>query len=400
MASGRVSPKRGKVLDIPTVPTIGTATAGGESATVTFTASTKGGPVSTYTALSNPGSITGTGTTSPVTVSGLTEGTSYTFTIRGNNITGSSEYSSASNSITALSAGAGYVMGGMDPNATSTIEKVTFSSTPVRSVISSTLPGVSRSNTGITCKGTSGYVQRANDPATTTIYKMLFSTEATSTLSDSLGTAVRNAAGINNESTAGYVVNGYGNSTHRNLYQKIAFSNDAVSTISATTGSAGFLRIGVSNGSTAGYTTMGRDDSYPPYYNVIDKLTFSSETRSALSATASFPAEGEGGVSYSGTAGYWFGGQTNANGKLNKIQKLNFSTEACTTLSATLTVNSFGHSTASLNKSGGFGLIMGGYATDFINTIQKFNFSDETNANVSATLASNKAFGAGVSYVA
>jgi len=100
MASGRVSKVKGKVVDIPTVPTIGTATAGGELATVTFTASTKGGPVSTYTALSNPGSVTGTGTTSPVTVTGLTAGTAYTFTVRGNNVTGSSEYSSASNSVT------------------------------------------------------------------------------------------------------------------------------------------------------------------------------------------------------------------------------------------------------------------------------------------------------------
>jgi hypothetical protein len=104
MASGRVSKVKGKVLDIPNPPTIGTATAGAESASVAFTAdsSGKGGPTFSYTALSNPGSVTGTGTTSPVTVSGLTAGTAYTFTVRGNNVTGSSEYSSASNSITAL----------------------------------------------------------------------------------------------------------------------------------------------------------------------------------------------------------------------------------------------------------------------------------------------------------
>jgi hypothetical protein len=81
------------------VPTIGTATAGGESASITFTPATKGGTASTYTALSNPGSVTGSGASSPVTVTGLTAGTAYTFTVRGNNSTGSSEYSSASNSI-------------------------------------------------------------------------------------------------------------------------------------------------------------------------------------------------------------------------------------------------------------------------------------------------------------
>jgi hypothetical protein len=130
MASGRVSKVKGKVLDIPTVPTIGTATAGGESATVEFTASTKGGPVSTYTALSNPGSVTTSGTSSPITVSGLTAGTAYTFTVRGNNVTGSSEYSSASNSVTPIEA-----------TAFESIATVTVGATSVASITLSSIPG-------------------------------------------------------------------------------------------------------------------------------------------------------------------------------------------------------------------------------------------------------------------
>jgi len=125
MATNSVSPKKGKVVDIPTAPTIGTATAGAESATVTYTAATKGGPVTTFTALSNPGSITGTGT-SPITVSGLTAGTAYTFTVRGGNATGNGEYSSASNSITALQGLAYESIATATPNGTD----VTFSSIP------------------------------------------------------------------------------------------------------------------------------------------------------------------------------------------------------------------------------------------------------------------------------
>ena len=105
MAINRISPKKGKVVDIPDAPTIGTATAGILSATVAYTAATVGGPATTFTALSNPGSITGTGSSSPITVSGLAAGTAYTFTVRGNNATGSGEYSSASNSITPTDAG-------------------------------------------------------------------------------------------------------------------------------------------------------------------------------------------------------------------------------------------------------------------------------------------------------
>ena len=99
MAINRTSPKKGKIIDIPTVPTIGAATGGAGSASVAFTPATVGGPTFSYTALSNPGSITGTGTTSPITVSGLTAGTSYTFTVRGTNPSGNSEYTSASNSV-------------------------------------------------------------------------------------------------------------------------------------------------------------------------------------------------------------------------------------------------------------------------------------------------------------
>jgi hypothetical protein len=104
MASGQVSPKGGKVVDIPSSPTIDTATDLGTDGkiSVAFTANSsgKGGPTFSYVALSNPGSITGTGTSSPITVSGLTNNTAYTFTVAGVNGTGNSVYSAASNSVT------------------------------------------------------------------------------------------------------------------------------------------------------------------------------------------------------------------------------------------------------------------------------------------------------------
>ena len=48
-----------KIADIPDAPTIGTATAGAESATVTYTAALTGGTATTFTALSNA-TLTGT----------------------------------------------------------------------------------------------------------------------------------------------------------------------------------------------------------------------------------------------------------------------------------------------------------------------------------------------------
>ena len=84
---------------VPQAPTIGTATAAANSGTVAYTAGATGGAaISTFTATSSPGSVTGTGT-SPITVSGLTNGTSYTFTVTATNANGTSTASSASNSV-------------------------------------------------------------------------------------------------------------------------------------------------------------------------------------------------------------------------------------------------------------------------------------------------------------
>jgi hypothetical protein len=89
-------------LKVPDAPTIGTATGGNATASVTFTAPSNigGGAITGYTVVSSPGSITGTGTSSPITVSGLTNGTAYTFTVVATNVYGTSSKSSASNSVT------------------------------------------------------------------------------------------------------------------------------------------------------------------------------------------------------------------------------------------------------------------------------------------------------------
>lgn len=82
----------------PSVPTIGTATAGDAQATVAFTPGTV--PGTTYRAISSPGGITATSSSSPITVTGLTNGTSYTFQVRAENYYGNSAYSASSNSVT------------------------------------------------------------------------------------------------------------------------------------------------------------------------------------------------------------------------------------------------------------------------------------------------------------
>jgi hypothetical protein len=86
---------------LPGAPTGVTATASAGQASVSFTAPTvTGGTITSYTVTSSPGSITATGASSPIVVTGLTNGTTYTFTVRATNATGTGPASSPSNSVT------------------------------------------------------------------------------------------------------------------------------------------------------------------------------------------------------------------------------------------------------------------------------------------------------------
>ena len=91
-------------IKTPDAPTIGTAVAGIAEATVSFTApsSNGGAAITSYTATSNPGAITGTVSqegSGDITVTGLTTGTGYTFTVTATNTIGTSAPSAVSSSV-------------------------------------------------------------------------------------------------------------------------------------------------------------------------------------------------------------------------------------------------------------------------------------------------------------
>ena len=90
-------------ITVPGAPTGVTVVAGNAQATVSFATplNNGGSPILYYTASSSPGNITGTSTSSPITVFGLTDGTPYTFIVTATNIAGTSTVSSASNSVIA-----------------------------------------------------------------------------------------------------------------------------------------------------------------------------------------------------------------------------------------------------------------------------------------------------------
>ncbi|WAL79152.1 putative Ig domain-containing protein [Shewanella sp. DAU305] len=87
---------------VPGAPTAASATAGDTQASVTFSAPifTGGAAITGYTATSNPGGFTGASASSPLTVTGLTNGVAYTFTVTATNSVGTGVASTATSSTT------------------------------------------------------------------------------------------------------------------------------------------------------------------------------------------------------------------------------------------------------------------------------------------------------------
>lgn len=91
-------------LKVANAPTIGTAadskTDGSVKVAFTAPSCVGGGAITSYTAVANCGSKFGSGSSSPITVTGLTNCTAYTFTVYATNAYGPSAYSASSNSVT------------------------------------------------------------------------------------------------------------------------------------------------------------------------------------------------------------------------------------------------------------------------------------------------------------
>ena len=87
-------------FDPPAAPKINKVTPMDSSAMVDFTPPKSDLTITSYTVLSAPSGIMASGTTSPITITGLSNGTAYTFTVSATSNAGTGKASSASTSVT------------------------------------------------------------------------------------------------------------------------------------------------------------------------------------------------------------------------------------------------------------------------------------------------------------
>lgn len=130
--SAKLSSPNVKVQDVPNVPTIGGVSQDPnlDAVNVSFTPAATGGRAAIYRALSNPGGLEGISYgSSPVQVSGLSDGVSYTFSVRGETSTGATTgYSELSQSITPSFSAMEFISTSIV--STSGVDTITFSNIP------------------------------------------------------------------------------------------------------------------------------------------------------------------------------------------------------------------------------------------------------------------------------
>jgi titin len=249
--------------NVPSAPTIGVATRGGNSASVAFTANGNGGSAITgftVTCTSSDGLTTrsGTNTSSPIVVSNLSNGNTYTCTAIATNIAGNSVASAATSSFVAATSPSTPVITGVTrgPNNAS----VAFTVTNNGDAITGVLVTCTSSNAGATKTG-SGTTSPVLVSALTNGKTYTCTMTATNTFGTSAASAASSsfvAATVSGAPTMGAVTHTNGNAT-------VSFTAPTV------TGGAAITSYTVTCSSTNGGTTKSTVSTRSP--TVVTGLT-------------------------------------------------------------------------------------------------------------------------------
>jgi hypothetical protein len=286
-------------LRAPNAPTIGTATAGGNNcASVAFTAPAcvGGSAITSYTARSNPTGFGGAAASSPVTVTGLTNGSSYTFGAFALNSYGPSPISAFSNSITAVQDGtlAIFALGSSTNSGvgvSTTRNKYTYSGNVVGAATAATTATYQGSAAGT---GTVGiFALGSIGPSSlTTRNKYTYSGDVVSAGGAATAASSRGSAAGN--STVGIFALGSAPTlvTTRNKY---TYSGDVVSAGGAATVAGSCARGAAAGNSTVGIFVIA---GFPTTNN---KYTYSGDVVSA--GAASTFNSGDGSAAGNSTVG-------------------------------------------------------------------------------------------------
>ena len=179
---------------------------------------------------------------------------------------------------------------------------------------------------------------------------------------------------------AGYIAGGTdGPGPYNSRYDKIAYSTDTKSTLTAVL-SGNIAARGGASSPTAGYTMGGLEPSSPAgKTSKIDKLTYATSTNSQLSGTLADSQTWGSAGGGSSTAGYLCGGY---NPDISDIRKVTYATDTIQTLPANVS-NPAGanYNMGSAGNGDDFLYLIGG-ASGSGNEAKKFTYSSESCSNI------------------
>lgn len=287
-------------------------------------------------------------------------------------------------------AAVGYFGGGLTSNTTAWtgMDSVPFA-TDTKSSLSITLDATgAESPGGAANSGVAGYTgggaqwyQGGNPVAFSE--KFLFPVTTKTKITNALSSARGYVGGLANSGTAAYWAGGGTSVSDVSTVDKTNFSADTRTTLGTGLSAARNSVKGASNNGVAGYfagqTTVG------------DKFTFSTDTRSTLTALSNSRSN-VGGFADSGVAGYFAGGGLSST-LYTTTDKVTFSTDTRTTLATGLGVTRSGPHACANSGDAGYVAAGGGTTTVYRNTMDKFLFPSDAKATITTTLSASAGYG-------
>jgi hypothetical protein len=180
---------------------------------------------------------------------------------------------------------AGYFAGGINSNFQSNIDKLLFNNDSLSTLATTLSHSVHLPSA---CNSTlSGYFAGGNSGTQSFIDKLLFSEDSRTTLSAVLSHSIDNQQSCNS-SLVGYFAGGYCG-PYQSYIDRLLFSNETRTTLTATL-SQSLVWFSSCNSTLAGYFAGGDNidsNSNIIFQSFIDRLLFSDETRTTLTAVLS-----------------------------------------------------------------------------------------------------------------
>jgi hypothetical protein len=294
---------------------------------------------------------------------------------------------------------AGYFSGGSDSsgNGVTTVDKYAFPA-ETRSTLGTGLSSgrwgsSSFANSGVAGYNAGGSTSNTGDGSTnvSTVDKFAMPADTRSTLGTGLSALTRHNAGMANSAVAGYSGGGFDRPSNTNtaVVDKFTFSSDSRSTLGSGLSTARRELGAFGNTSVAGYIAGGYASDFT---STVDKFAFPADTRSTLGTGLSTTRRDFSGFSNQGTAGYFAGGN-GPTGVVATVDKFALPSDTRSTLAT-------GLSSARSPLGGGIvagqtaGYVGGGNTTT---TVDKFAFTDDSRTTLGTGLSATRNYATGFS---